>query len=88
MTERVLNTEDIDQLGQAVITLTKELWILKDRQRILEAILADAGLLDRSVIESYKPDKELSETLSAERRQLIDSVLDTLVTPSLEAPQR
>lgn len=88
MTDRVLNAEDIDRLGQALITLTKELWVLKDRQRILEAALADAGLLDREVIDSYKPGEELSKTLATERRQLIDNMLDTLITPPLEAPHR
>jgi hypothetical protein len=88
MTERVLNAEDIDQLGQAVITLTKELWVMKDRQRILEAALADAGVLDREVVETYEPDEKLKEVLSTERRQLIDSVLNTLSTPALKAPHR
>jgi len=88
MTERVLKAEDIDQLGQAVMTLTKELWVMKDRQQILEAALEDAGVLDRQVIDSYEPDQELVEALTAERRQLIDGVLNTLVTPPLKAPHR
>jgi len=88
MTQSVLNAEDIDQLGQAVISLTKELWVLKDRQRILEAALADAGVLERDVVETYEPDAALKETLSAERRQLIDNVLNTLTTPPLKDPHR
>jgi hypothetical protein len=88
MTQRVLNTEDIDQLGQAVISLTKELWALKDRQRILEAALADAGVLGKDIVDTYEPDAALAATLSAERRQLIDSVLNTLSTPSLKTPHR
>ncbi len=88
MSDRVLKTEDTDRLAQAVITLTKELWVLKDRQRILEAALQDAGVMDPATIESYVPDTNLSEALMAERRQLIDSVLDTLITPPLEAPHR
>jgi len=88
MTQSVLKTEDIDQLGQAVVTLTKELWALKDRQRILEAALADAGVLNRDVVETYKPNEALKETLSAERGQLIDSVLNTLTTPPLKDTHR
>jgi hypothetical protein len=88
MTQSVLNTKDVDQLGQAVISLTKELWALKDRQRILEAALVDAGVLDREAVETHEPDEALKETLSTERRQLIDSVLNTLATPPLKAPQR
>ncbi|MAF83160.1 MAG: hypothetical protein QGH93_09805 [Gammaproteobacteria bacterium] len=88
MIDQVLKAEDTDRLAQAVITLTKELWVLKDRQRILEATLQDAGVLDNAAIETYDPDTTLSETLMAERRQLIDSVLDTLITPPLNAPHR
>jgi len=88
MTQRVLNTEDLDRLGQAVISLTKELWALKDRQRILESALADAGFLGKDIVETYAPDEALTATLSAERRQLIDSVLNTLATPSLKTPHR
>lgn len=88
MTQRVLNTEDIDQLGQAVISLTRELWALKDRQRILEAALANAGVLDEDIVDTFEPDETLKASLSAERRRLIDSVLNTLTTPPLQTPNR
>ena len=78
MTDRVLKADDIDQLGQALLTLTKELWVLRDRQRILEAALADAGLLTAAAIDSYEPSAELKAALRTERQQLIDTVLDSL----------
>ena len=82
MTEYVLKPEDIDRLGAALITLTREIWVLKDRQRILEAVLEDAGVLDRSLIDSYVPDEGLSEALKLERQQLIDNVLESMVPSS------
>jgi hypothetical protein len=88
MTDRVLNPEDLDRLGQAVISLTKELWVVKDRQRILEAALAEAGVLAPDTLDRYSPDGALSDVLRAERRQLIDSVLDTLATSSPDAVHR
>ena len=88
MTDRVLKTEDLDRLGQAVLTLTKELWVLKDRQRILEAALADKGMLEPGAVDAHEPDEQLADALSAERRQLINDVLDTLNTPPLNAPHR
>lgn len=81
MTDPVLENVDVDRLGQALLTLTKELWVLRDRQRILEAALADAGVLDTAALEAYEPSDRLKAALSEERRQLIDTVLDALATP-------
>jgi hypothetical protein len=76
--ETLLNPADLDQLGQALITLTKELWVLKDRQLILEAALADAGIVAKEVVDRYQPDEMLKEQLHAERQRLIDTIIDVL----------
>jgi hypothetical protein len=81
MKEPVLDVTDVDRLGQALLTLTKELWVLRDRQRILEAALADAGVLGPGTVERYAPGEELRQALRAERQQLIDNVLDALHAP-------
>ena len=76
--DQVLQATDIDRLGQALINLTKELWIVKDRQRVLEAALADAGLLDKIAIDAYQPDETLATELKTERQKLIDGVINVL----------
>jgi hypothetical protein len=78
MKDRVLNETDMDRLGQAIITLTRELWVMKDRQRILEAVLADAGLLDSVAVDAYEPDESLEEELKAERQKLINEIIRAL----------
>ena len=78
MKHTALRPEDIDKLGQALMTLTQELWVLKDRQRVLEALLADAGIVTPETINRFEPDAALSEQLSGERRALIDAVLGAL----------
>jgi len=75
-----LGPADIERLGQALITLTKELWILKDRQRILEAALAEAGIVTREAIDAWQPDDALRDELGGERRRLIDGIIDVLTT--------
>jgi hypothetical protein len=83
MTDEVLHETDIDHLGQALITLTKELWIVKDRQRVLEATLVDAGLLKNVAVDTYQPDAALQAELQTARQNLIDGVIDALtVEPS------
>ena len=73
-----LQAEDLDRLGQALITLTQELWVTRDRVRVLEASLADAGVLPTDTVDTYQPDDSLAAALQSERAQLIEQVLDAL----------
>jgi hypothetical protein len=73
-----LRPEDIDKLGQAMLTLTKELWVVKDRLRVLETTLAEAGVIAPDAADTFQPDAALTEQLGKERAQLIEQVLDTL----------
>jgi hypothetical protein len=88
MSDRVLKVEDVDRVGQALLTLTMEVWVLRDRQRILEAALEKAGVLTAAAIDTYEPSDELKTSLRDERHRLIDSILDTLTKPPLEASHR
>jgi mRNA-degrading endonuclease toxin of MazEF toxin-antitoxin module len=78
MSKDNLRPEDLDQLGQALITLTQELWVMKDRVRVLETALTDAGVITADTIDSFQPDAALQKTLGKERAQLIEQVLGAL----------
>lgn len=78
MAESNLQADDIDRLGQALLTLTSELWVTRDRVRILEAALVNAGVLAPDAINQLQPDEALQAELSAERARLIDALLTTL----------
>ncbi len=80
MTERILTADDVDRLGQALLTLTQELWVLRDRQMVLEAALAEAGVLAPDAIDRHVPGAELAASLADERRRLLDTVLAALGT--------
>ena len=75
-----LRAEDIDKLGQALLTLTGELWVVKDRVRVLEAALVEAGTLAPDTVDRLQPEPGLAQTLEAERGQLINAVLAALET--------
>ena len=51
---------------------------MKDRQRVLEAALADAGVLERGTVDSYQPDDALKSELDAERKKLVNDIIDVL----------
>ena len=74
----ILNASDIDGLGQAIITLTKEIWVLTDRLHVMESVLAQKGLDISEDIKSFQPDEEMSAKLSAENSALIERVLSAL----------
>ena len=78
MPDSNLRPEDIDRLGKALLTLSRELWIVKDRVRVLEAALVNAGVLSADAVNQLQPDAALQKELTTERARLIDAVLATL----------
>ena len=66
------------QIGKAVITLAKELWVVKDRQRVLEAALADKGIVTSELLDGWEPDEALTSALEQDRAAFIDSLLKAL----------
>ncbi len=78
MSDLNLKPEDLDRLGQALLTLTKEIWILKDRIRVLEAALEDAKVVAAGAVDRFEPGPELTAQLETERARLIEQVLEAL----------
>ena len=70
-----LKPEDIDKLGAALLTLAKELWVVKDRQMLLEEVLKRHDLDVGAEIDRLKPDGVLEARLAAERETLVKKVL-------------
>lgn len=68
----------IGDLGLAVLTLTRELWVVKDRMRILEAVLEDHGIDARQAIERYQPDDALSAELARDGEALASRIVSAL----------
>ena len=63
-----------DPLYQVVFNLARELWVVKDRQLVLEAALEEAGIDAAALVDQYQPGDELTKRLDAERQQLLDRV--------------
>jgi len=73
----LLAPHQIDDVARALIALTREVWVLADRQAMLETLLTEHGI-DSSRIDSMQPDAALEAELSAKRDRLLSSVLDAL----------
>ncbi len=72
---KTLQPDDIEKVGQAVLTLASELWAVKDRQRITEAVLKTRGIDISEDIDTFAPDAELEADLKAERQALVKKVM-------------
>ncbi|MET0250238.1 MAG: hypothetical protein ABW164_10985 [Sphingobium sp.] len=74
---QILDASRIDDLGEAIIALTRELWVLSDRQAVLEAVLAEAGVpVER--VDRYQPDEAMAARLTERRQKLLDTMLSAL----------
>jgi len=73
-----LTASDVDRLGQALLTLASELWAVKDRLRVLEAVLEEAGLVPPDAVDEFPPGDTLNSEMESQRQRLIQQLLDTL----------
>ncbi len=70
-----LKPEDIDKVAAALLTLTKEVWVLKDRQILLEDVLKRHNLDVGAEIDRLKPDGALEAKLNADRQALVKKIM-------------
>lgn len=67
-----------DPAAQLTLTLAKELWLLRDRQIVLEAILAEKGITSSELIDAWQPSPAVKERLAQERKRFLDEVQSAL----------
>jgi hypothetical protein len=76
---KILRPEQLDDLGRTVLKLAQELWVVRDRQRVLEQVLAEKGIDVADIVENYTPSGEFAEKLKAERKAFINGVFAELM---------
>lgn len=76
--QQMLSDTDIDGVGRAVMTLCHELWVVKDRMAVLEAVLADNGIDAETAIDAFQPDAALQDKLNQDGRALVERILSAL----------
>lgn len=81
MTEKLLTPDQVDGLGLSMITLAKEFWVLRDRVAVLEKVLEKNGISAGDEIDTFVPNKDFEEKLTAERNAFIASVLENIGDP-------
>ena len=74
-----LGSEKMDDLGRALISLTREICVLTDRQVVLEKLLEDAGIVAGEAIDRFQPDGELQARIDARTAAIVNSVVGELL---------
>lgn len=64
----------IDNLIAVTLELGSELWVQRERMRIIERLLAEKGVVTPELIEQYAPDPEEIERSRAERDAFVQRV--------------
>ena len=75
---QALIPEQIDNLGRAVISLTREICVLTDRLAVTEAVLAARGMEIAEAVETYQPDAALQGRIDTQVNRIIAEILGTL----------
>lgn len=75
---KALLPEQLDNLGRAVISLTREICVLTDRMAVTEAVLARHGIDIADEVDTHQPDAALQARIDAQSRRIINDILETL----------
>ena len=68
----------IDHLLEIVLQLGAEIWVNRDRQRVMEHLLASTGKVTEEMIETFEPPEQFNEMLQGERKAFTQRVYGCL----------
>ncbi len=71
----ILEPQDVEALGRQQIQLMTEVWILRDRVKLLEAVLESAGLLKAGQLDQMAPDATLRTALQQDRDAFVERIM-------------
>jgi hypothetical protein len=74
----LLNPAQLDHLGRALLSLTREVCVLTDRLCVLEHILADKGIDVTETISRHQPDATLQARIDDATGKIVQGVLGAL----------
>ncbi len=74
----MLKPEQLDHVGEALIALTREVWVLTDRVLVLEAILESKDQLAAEEVDRFQPSEALQKVMATRRERLIGQIEATL----------
>jgi len=76
--QEYLRPEQLDNLGRALITLTREVVVLTDRVLVLEEVLGQQGELAKDAVDTYQPDEAFQARSDEAIGRIVSNVLASL----------
>ena len=71
----ILEPADVETLGRQHLQLMAEVWILRDRVKLLESVLQSAGLLTAGQLDQMVPDEALRSALQQDRDAFVARIM-------------
>ncbi len=68
----------IDHLLEVCLQLAGEIWVNRDRQMIIEHLLATEGKVTPDMIESFRPDQDMKASMRDARRVFTQRIFGSL----------
>lgn len=75
---RFFDAQGVDELVAICMGLAQEMWVIKERQAVMESIAAKKGVVLPDDIEGYEFSAEERAALDTERHGFIDRIFFTL----------
>jgi predicted deacylase len=75
----------IDNLIAVTMELGAELWVQRERMRIIEQLLAEQGVVTREAIERYESTPEEQERVRSERDAFVQRLYGLLLRDTVKA---
>ncbi len=75
----------IDHLLEISLQLAGEIWVNRDRQMVIEYLLATEGKVTPDMIEAFKPDADMKEAMRNARRVFTQRIFGFLYDESDQA---
>ncbi|NKB43594.1 MAG: hypothetical protein GKS03_04870 [Alphaproteobacteria bacterium] len=72
------NDQMIDHLLEICLQLAGEIWVNRDRQAVMEHLLATKGKVTPEMIEEFKPDAEMKQELKDARKVFSQRIFGSL----------
>jgi hypothetical protein len=75
----------IDNLIAVTLELGAELWVQRERMRVVERLLAEKGIVTPELIEQYQPSEEEAARARAERDAFVNRIYGAFARQTVKA---
>lgn len=75
----------IDNLIAVTLELGAELWVQRERMRVIEALLAEKGVVTAELIEQYMPSAAMQASAKAERDAFVQRIYGPFARETVKA---